>query len=104
MLRYEVHVAPRAQSQIDEVTAWWRGNRPAASTLVSCREFATTPITRSTRQHESCASWPSGTRQDGVDGGCESIPGIEFAIGMRLVCIRTGRSRSASGGHFGPGK
>jgi plasmid stabilization system protein ParE len=35
MLRYEVHVAPRAQSQIDEVTAWWRGNRPAASTLVA---------------------------------------------------------------------
>jgi plasmid stabilization system protein ParE len=27
--------APRAQSQIDEVTAWWRANRPAAANLVA---------------------------------------------------------------------
>jgi plasmid stabilization system protein ParE len=32
---YQVHIAPRALSQIDEVTAWWKLNRPAAATLVA---------------------------------------------------------------------
>ena len=31
MPRYQVQIAPRAQSQIDEVSAWWAVNRPAAS-------------------------------------------------------------------------
>ena len=47
---YQVQIAPRAQSQIDEVSAWWTVNRPAASTLVAdelAAEFDTTPTTRS---------------------------------------------------------
>jgi plasmid stabilization system protein ParE len=34
MTRYEVRVAPRAQAQVDEVAAWWKVNRQAASMLV----------------------------------------------------------------------
>jgi plasmid stabilization system protein ParE len=30
---YQMQIAPRAQSRIDEVTAWWRANRPAAANL-----------------------------------------------------------------------
>ena len=32
---YQVRIALRAPSQIDEVTAWWRANRPAAANLVA---------------------------------------------------------------------
>jgi plasmid stabilization system protein ParE len=35
MPNYQVRLAPRAQSQIDEVSAWWRANRPAAANLVA---------------------------------------------------------------------
>jgi plasmid stabilization system protein ParE len=35
MERYQVRIAPRAMSQIEDVTAWWKLNRPAAATLVA---------------------------------------------------------------------
>jgi plasmid stabilization system protein ParE len=35
MARHEVHIAPRAQSQIEAAAIWWRVNRPSASTLVA---------------------------------------------------------------------
>ena len=35
MSEWQVQIAPRAQSQIEAVTAWWRTNRPAAANLVA---------------------------------------------------------------------
>ena len=35
MSEWQVQIAPRAQSQIEEVTAWWRTTRPAAAKLVA---------------------------------------------------------------------
>ncbi len=35
MSKWQVQIAPRARSQIEQVTAWWRANRPAAASLVA---------------------------------------------------------------------
>ena len=99
MARYQVHIALRAMSQIDEVTAWWKLNRPAAATLVADEleaaverlTFAPSngaiydrgglgsvrrPLLPRIRYHVlkkargSYESWPSGTHPDATDRAC----------------------------------